>query len=271
MDSLLETALAYLDMGVPVIPIDAGTKVPRVKWKEYQTRLPTRAEAFSWPWDAMAMLTGVGSGYVVVDCDTREAGAFWSRFRTRTPMVAQTKRGYHFYYQMVRPIRSDVGVHLAPGLSYDIKGVASYVLVAPSPGYRWLYGIFPASELPAFNASWRPEKQYPEKTYNVQVKGGVYWEADKASRRIMDSALKEAPNGRNQAGFRAALQLRDNGVPREHAEFLLTQFARAVACLRDGNYSEREARDTVRNAYSRPPRRPWRDTVHQAIQRDLPS
>lgn len=270
MASLLDHALAYLDMGLSVIPIDQGTKIPMVKWKEYQTRLPTHAEASSWPWDAMAMLTGVGSGYVVVDCDTREAGAFWSRYRTRTPMVAKTKRGFHFFYQMVSPVRSDVGIPLAEGLSYDVKGMSSYVLVAPSPGYRWLHGIYHSSDLPVFNLSWRPERSAPAKTYNVQIVGGVYWQADHASKRIMDTALREAPNGRNAAGFRAALQLRDNGVPRERAEFLLAEFARIVGNIRPGQYTEAEARKSVSNAYSRPPRRPWHGSVHQAIQRDLP-
>lgn len=269
MDSLIDTALAYLDMGLSVIPIDRNSKKPMVRWKEYQTRLPTHAEASSWPWDAMALLTGAGSGYVVVDCDTREAGAFWSRYRTRTPMVQQTKRGFHFFYQMARPIRSDVGVPLAGQLTYDIKGVASYVLVAPSPGYRWLYGIFPSSELPIFNASWRPSREAPAKAYNVQIRGGVYWEADKASKRIMDTALREATHGRNRAGFRAALQLRDNGVPREHAEFLLAEFARIVGNARPGVYTETEAKNSVHSAYSRPPRRPWGD-MHQTVQRDLP-
>lgn len=273
MASLLDRALAYLDMGLSVIPIDRQSKKPLVKWKEYQTRLPTHAEASSWPWDAMAMLTGVGSGYVVVDCDTREAGAFWSRYRTRTPMVAQTKRGFHFFYQMARPVRSDAGITLSGGLSYDVKGLSSYVLVDPSPGYRWLHGIYHSSDLPVFNLSWRPERQersLPAKSYNVQIKGGVYWGSDHAAKRIMDNALREAAHGRNAAGFRAAIQLRDNGVPRERAEFLLAQFARIVGRSRPGEYTEAEARSSVGSAYSRPPRSPWYGTVYQAVQRDLP-
>lgn len=267
MSRILDHALAYLDMGLAVIPIGSGNKKPLVKWKEFQERLPTHAEARNWPWESVAMLTGVGSGYVVVDCDTREAGAFWSRFRTRTPMVCQTKRGFHFYYQMTAPIRSDVGIPLSGGLKYDIKGVSSYVIVPPSAGYQWLHGIFAAEELPRFNASWRPErtkKPAEAGSYNVTTRGGVY-AADQVERMILNSAIRDAANGRNLAGFRAALQLRDNGFAREHAYRVLEQFAWVVAGLRADRYTVEEARASVSSAYSRPARTPW-PSLHPPVQ-----
>lgn len=267
MSQTLEQALAYLDMGLAVIPIGSESKIPMIKWKEFQTRLPTHEEASSWPWEGIGMLTGVGSGYVVVDCDTREAGAFWSRFRTSTPMICQTKRGFHFYYQMTTPIRSDVGIPLSGGLSYDVKGVSSYAIVPPTKGYQWLHGIYPADQLPRFNASWRPDRKSAAGSgggYNVSTRGGVY-ALGQVETLILNTAIRDAANGRNLAGFRAAIQLRDNGFPIEHAQRVLEQFVCVVGNYGSSRYTSEEARHSVRNAYSRPARSPW-DSLRSSVQ-----
>lgn len=250
---LKEKAIHYLQMGLPVIPINKDTKKPAVLWKEYQTRLPTIEEASSWKWSAIALLTGPTSGYAVVDCDTKEAGKYWYTWRPSTPMVAQSKRGFHFYYQDVG-IKSATGIPLNSTLAYDVKAYGSYVIVDPSPGYKWLWGIHPAEELPLFNRAWRPVKETIGYTAPVAKNPTT---ADQAIDRILDTAVKEAVAGRNQAGFRMALQLRDHGISLGECLTIMDDYAGRVRHLREGVYDATEARNSARSAYSGKRREPW--------------
>ena len=46
--SIFEIATDYLDAGLSVIPIRNECKIPAVKWKHLQKRLPTQAELYKW-------------------------------------------------------------------------------------------------------------------------------------------------------------------------------------------------------------------------------
>ena len=74
--TILDTALEYLDRGWSVIPIRKGQKVPAIAWKEYQHRHPTEDEIYSWfgnnDYD-IAVICGKISKLVVVDTDDEEA------------------------------------------------------------------------------------------------------------------------------------------------------------------------------------------------------
>src|SRR5262245_15934517 len=48
-NKVYDTARAYVDAGLSVIPIRLdGSKTPAVKWKRYQTELPTDDDLASW-------------------------------------------------------------------------------------------------------------------------------------------------------------------------------------------------------------------------------
>ena len=57
-----DEALELLDRGWSIIPIRPDTKRPRIRWREFQDRLPTEEEVSSWwdtfPDDEIALLTG---------------------------------------------------------------------------------------------------------------------------------------------------------------------------------------------------------------------
>ncbi len=252
---LKEKALNYLSQGIPVIPINRESKKPAVLWKEYQTRLPTVEEASSWPWDAIALLTGPTSGYAVVDCDTKDAGHYWHAWRPRTPMVAKSRRGYHFFYCLCgQDIRSNSGILLADGLTYDVKAHASYVIIEPTPGYRFIWGMRHPDELPEFNPAWRPTKWISPA---IPIPQGPPTHVNDAIHRILDTAVKEAACGRNQAGFRMALQLRDHGMSLQEAFSVMDDYAARVRHIREGVYDASEARQSARSAYSGKRREPW--------------
>ena len=147
--ALLEEALELLELGWSVIPIRPETKRPRVKWKEFQTRLPTIEEIEDWwthyPEDPIALITGELSGVVVVDCDNEEA--FHAAFDCgmKSPFRAKTKRGHHLYFRHPRD-----GIRRGPragvnsrGSDFpringlDFRGDGSYALVPPSKNYTW--------------------------------------------------------------------------------------------------------------------------------------
>ena len=252
---LKEMALNYLRMGLPVIPINRESKKPAVRWKEYQTRLPTIDEADGWTWDSIALLTGPTSGYAVVDCDTKEAGKYWHQWRPRTSMVAKSRRGFHFFYCLCgQDIRSDSGIQLANGLTYDVKAHASYVIIEPTPGYKFLWGIRPPDELPEFNSAWRPTKWVSPVAVKPQ---GQPAHVNDSIQRILETAVREAASGRNQAGFRMALQLRDHGMSLQEAFSVMDDFAARVRHIREGVYDASEARQSARSAYSGKRREPW--------------
>jgi len=146
MDSMMEVALKLVEMGKPVIPVNRETKRPIIQWREYQKTLPTREEAESWFGSDdvnIGLITGRLSGYVVIDCDSKEAiESFLERYPdANNTLQIQTGRGRHFYFQYEEGIRNDTGKLLGPGI--DIRGEGGFVVVPPSvhangTPYEWL-------------------------------------------------------------------------------------------------------------------------------------
>lgn len=266
---LLAAALSYLELGLTVIPVDPKTKKPKVRWTAFRAAPPTPAMIRGWEWDGIGLLTGICTGYVVVDCDTREAADYWWAWRPHTPMVAKTRRGFHFYYGASSPIRSDSGVPLAEGLKYDVRGEGGFVMAPPTPNYRFLWGMHDPETLPAFNAAWRPEKAVCSVEYNPNDRTNTgSMNCDAFAEFIVRRAVMEAPNGRNLAGFRAAIQLRDAGLPVELALRLVVRYQQQVQHLQAEPYTEDEAIRSVHSAYRRPPRKPH-DALCEAVRHDL--
>ena len=80
-------ALKYLQAGFSVLPAIKAQKRPAIggKWKEYQNRLPTEAEAGAWfsnNHDALCVITGKISGNLeMIDFDHKaELYGPWAEF-----------------------------------------------------------------------------------------------------------------------------------------------------------------------------------------------
>jgi hypothetical protein len=266
---LLPYALSCLELGLSVMPVDMELKRPLVRWTEYMSRLMTPQEARRLHWPGLGLITGRGSGYVVVDCDDRPAADYWWQWRPRTPMVAKTRRGYHFYYRWAKEIRSDSGISLGTDLKYDVRGDGGYVVLPPTKNYRFLWGMCDPEALPEFNPAWRPTKDIPPAGYNRQPRratGDV--EFSQFGEWLIARALREAPDGRNRAGFRMALQLRDAGYSIELAQRVIVQYQQQVQGVRPGPYTADEALRSVESAYRRPPRS-RHHALRQTLQPDL--
>lgn len=142
--SLLGAALTYARSNWPVFPcypnkrpmtphgfLDATTDEQRI------TRFWL---AHPQAWIGMP----VKPGYAVVDVDALDGFEELDRRGLELPdtLTAATPRGQHLWYRTRRPVKPQAG--FVPHV--DPRGPGSYVIVPPSPGYRWL--VVPTGGIP---------------------------------------------------------------------------------------------------------------------------
>jgi hypothetical protein len=138
----LAWALCYHGRGYCTIPADPGTKKPCVPtWGQYQTERPTEQQVRDWfgrdGHSAIALILGAVSGNVAaLDFDSDET---YEWFRATHPELAQalpterTARGYHVFFRCTpTPTRRPKGQKI------ELLSTGAYVIVAPSPGKRWM-------------------------------------------------------------------------------------------------------------------------------------
>lgn len=139
-------ALEYRERGWSVIPVGLD-KRPKIKWQEYQHRLPTDEELESWflenPNNNIAIITGKISGITVVDLDVHK-GASTGNLPTDTFTVKTGNGGLHLYYQYDARIQTGADVLISmPGV--DIRNDGGYVVAPPSvitPKYEGEDGVY---------------------------------------------------------------------------------------------------------------------------------
>src|SRR6266566_7723569 len=144
----LTAALSYLKTGWRPIPIVPGGKDPLLtSWKDYQARSPTQTEVTQWftkwPDANVAVVTGQGSGIVVVDIDSQEGeDALRSLCGDVRTLTSLTSRGRHLPFPHPgNAVRN--ALKILPGI--DVKGDGGYILVQPSihpsgKPYQWAVG-----------------------------------------------------------------------------------------------------------------------------------
>lgn len=149
-------AITYVErFGLSVVP--ASGKLATVKWKEYQTRRPTRDELDGWQWEGLAIITGEVSKVVVVDCESLEDARWFYKNCGKSPSLVRTRRGIHLYFQHPG-WRVKNATHVRD--KYDIRGDGGLAIAPPSPNRQWLdgYALRHATDLPMFRAEWLPDK-----------------------------------------------------------------------------------------------------------------
>lgn len=163
--AVLEAALAYLDVGLSVIPVRAnGTKAPlHDGWREFGTRRATRAEAAAWFHPDIVCGIGITGGpasgnLAVLDFETWAAYESWLRslpaesisLTRRCPLVQAPRGGAHLYVRLTDPVPGTVlARHLVDGRPktlIEVRGDGMQVVAPGSPGqchpsgreYEWL-------------------------------------------------------------------------------------------------------------------------------------
>jgi Bifunctional DNA primase/polymerase, N-terminal len=228
-DRIKEVAEKFIAAGFWVIPLyqdsNLVTKRPMQAWKVGEA-----ARVVQWDFQEanIAMLTGgETNGYIVVDCDSKEAYKGWLATRTRTPLRVRSRRGMHFYYRHPGTyVKSDSHIKAPEGFEYDIKGDRSYVVMPPSisKGHQYQVCIctgnldgkwISASKLPVFDPSWRPERPFRTITQHPE---GI-----KDVRKYL-SRIDAGEGERDKQTFRAAKICIENNVPEADAIHLVTEW-----------------------------------------------
>ena len=155
-----DVALKYLHAGLSVLPADLKTKCPLMKWKTWQTQLPTEAEINSWftaKTDAICIVCGKVSGNLeVMDFDNQ--GELFPKWKEAIPadllaklVIEQSPSGgYHVAYRCsVDEICGNV--KLAQGVRngntttlIETRGEGGLILCAPSEKYVLQQGDYGA-------------------------------------------------------------------------------------------------------------------------------
>ena len=261
------------ERGWSIIPVRADKRPAIKSWSEFQTRPATLAELEQWAkldqvagW---AVVTGAVSRLIVLDFDG-EAGLATMKRLGLSAHVRTGSGGAHVYCEhpgsRVPTLNSKTSRKLKaewPGL--DIRADGGYAVFwgnNQAGGYRWLRKaeLEPLASLPAGLRELLSLSHPP-------AAGPTAAEASAASAdlpvRLLDMALERARSeGRNNAGFWYACQLRDNGVPEQLARGLMERYAALVPATNlKGQvepYTAREALASLAEAYSAPPREPLR-------------
>jgi hypothetical protein len=148
-----EVAQYLASIGVSVMPVNISTKKPCLaSWKTLQTEAasPEQVEEWyrQWPNAGLAVVTGELNGICVLDPDTEkghsppgwvglaESGFDMPSARNVVPVVKTQSSGFHFYYPHTPDIPQGTGIWGIPNL--DGRSDGGYVIVPPTPGYRWL-------------------------------------------------------------------------------------------------------------------------------------
>ena len=165
--TFFDTAQSLLSEGIAAIPCRAD-KVAAIKWRDYETRLPTPSELVDWfELDQPAAIALIGGKVQCLDFDEKYSAGIFYRFQARAEetglggVVAELLRqktpsgGFHLVWQCAGPqIRN---VKLASKANnealIETRGDGGYFLISPSPGYTLEAGTFAA--IPAISTEDR--------------------------------------------------------------------------------------------------------------------
>ncbi|QGJ70630.1 Hypothetical protein PBC10988_23280 [Planctomycetales bacterium 10988] len=197
----------YLSLGLSVVPVNAETKRPHIRWEEYQARQtpPAMVQRWAnrWPDCAWGIVTGKrpdqGEGLVVIDCDDEAAIRWFWRNRGWSTCAVETSRGIHLAYR-------HPGQYVKNGVKlwskYDIRGDRGYVIWPPSPNRRWLPGreLGQLADLPLYPIEWSEDRQKkptkpPQPTHYPRRHGDQLTLLDRARRYVAKESAVEG--GRN--------------------------------------------------------------------------
>lgn len=160
----LAVALEAAAKGYGCIPVRPGTKVPTIRWKQYQDSPPSFKELPGLFADTRANVALITTGLVIFDCDDPAMAERVIAESGDTPYRVRTPRGgVHLGYRARKgvPLTNRVDVK---GLKVDIRTTGGLIMLPPSSteqgDYAWLGQGLPAfEELPVARIGWTRERK----------------------------------------------------------------------------------------------------------------
>jgi len=275
-NSIPSTLTDFLELHWSIIPCKLDKRPLIPSWKEFQAHPPTREQIEAWVKQlhppAWAVVCGGVSGVIVLDFDGAQGMETMKRLGLK-PHVLTPNGGAHVYLQhpgwrvatLNAKSKRKLG-ELWPGLDLRADGGYAIFLGRNQGGeYRWLRApvldsldLLPM-ELRQFLGLTHPPNQTPAQTdIATRTADGATAEcAETLIQKALDLARME---GRNNAGFLLACDLRDSGFSETDAASVMRAYVARVPPTdqhgRGEPYTEREALESLRQAYTRPPREP---------------
>lgn len=179
------TALAYLEKGWSVIPLQHREKSPRGEWGEFYSRRPTAEEINRWPTSSnIGIVTGAISGLAAVDFDPDKGGTQEVKDRYLadhpTGLISQTgSGGWHLFYAI--PPHTEVRCRTAMMPGVDVRAEGGFVVGPPSihpngEHYKWLSEGEPGPLPPTLSSALSNKTANPpgwlEKAFSGVAEGG---------------------------------------------------------------------------------------------------
>lgn len=260
------------ERGWSIIPVRSNKKPALKEWKEFQKNAAPQEQLQKWSRFASvkgwAVVTGAVSKLVILDFDGESGKKVLKDLKLR-PHVVTGSGGFHVYFEhpgwRIPTLNSKSSGELKkrwPGL--DIRADGGYAVfwgANQSGQYRWQR----KADLEKLDVLPLPLRQFlhlanPPAPTNPAPAASSAASAD-LTIRLLDKALAMAKaEGRNNAGFWYACQLRDNGVPEQLARGLMERYAATVPSTNTKGkhepYTAAEALASLREAYGAAPRAP---------------
>lgn len=237
-DLWLYWAARLVERGLSVMPIGED-KIPAIKWRDLQERLPTEEELLSWPRHNLGIITGSISGIVVVDCESREDAEWFHRERGQSDVMVKTKRGFHFYFS--HPGGRVGNAQRVEG-RYDIRGDGGYVMAPPSVhsdgSYSWVrdqVGMV-GQCLPNFDPAWSPPPADDFQS-DKKIRDGVAY---------ISKIKAISGQGGHDDTYRAAKTLHESGLSEGEALLAMLDWNETNA---DPQWSRRELLHKIKSAF----------------------
>jgi hypothetical protein len=277
VSEIISIVADYRLRGWATVPQLPGAKQPCIKWKPYQSRLPTVDELIEWwtRWHnaGIAVVLGPVSGLLAIDVDGAEAHAALAKHLGNVPKAPKSISGsgkpfrYHLFFR--HPAKVATNAKFCPWHpTLEFRGHGGIVVLPPSRHksgglYRWADGAsineieLPEVPRPILRELQARGRRRARLTLHVAAKqskplapydrrfirqlgSNVAWE----TRLFLDGEYANGPDW-NCRLFRAACDLAGNGVPQETATRLL------LAGAEPWNNEETErALVTIQSAYS---------------------
>ena len=241
--SYLGYALKYAKLGYSIIPIKPKDKSPLVEWTQYQKERATEEQIRSWwlrwPNANIGVVTGRGSGIVVLDVDGPEGEqTIKDRGYSLPPTTTSRTGGGGWHYLFRWPGFECSNFAGEAGRNIDFRGDGGYIVAPPSEHkngncYEWAPGLTPGDIAPTELPLWlsellkRPREERTDRVDPLRVLAGV-------------------PEGvRDKKLFEYACRLRAQGARKEEALVLI--LTAAANC--SPPFPEEEARMKVAQAW----------------------
>jgi hypothetical protein len=253
--TLLDAAREYAEASMAVFPLVGKKPLTGNGFKDATTD-PDQLQAWRATWPEANIGLPVPDGVVVFDIDPRHSGTLETLGSSPETAMARTGGdGWHIW--SVLPDNADIrGKSGLEGV--DIRKAGNYLVVAPSvheSGQQYTWERSPFEHRPApipsslLQRIAKPGREMRTITVVQQARTDS-WLAKAVSR------VENEGEPRNDTGFWLACQLRDDGIDEDDAELVILDYRAQVADFGDHEYTEQEALNRLRQAYSQEPREP---------------